>query len=64
MYSTLFTTTLVFALLAPLAWADFDVATVKLTQVSDSHKNPRFSVPNCSFCLVWTAVPAREPHLG
>ena len=43
MYSTLFTTTLVFALAALRVRADFDVDTVELTQVGDSPKVSPFS---------------------
>ena len=64
MYSTLFTTTLVFALLALRARADFAVDTVELTQVSDSHKNRPSFVLSRSFCPVWITVPARDPQVG
>lgn len=64
MYSTLFTTTLVFALLALRVRADFHVGTVELTQVSDSHEDPPLFVLNRSLCLVWITVPARDPQLG
>ena len=43
MYSTLFTTTLVFALAALRVRADFEVDTVELTQVSGSPKVSPFS---------------------
>ena len=42
MYSTLFTTTLFFVLAALGVRAEFDVATVDLTQVSDSPKEFSF----------------------
>ena len=61
MYFTLFSTTLVFALAALSVRADFNVATINLTQVSDSLQDPPFSVLGRSFCLVCDAVSTRDP---
>ena len=64
MYSTLFTTTLFLALAAVRVRADFNVATVDLTQVCNSPRDSPLPVLSRSFFLVRIAVPACDPHLG
>jgi len=49
MYSTLFATTLIFALAALRVRADFEVPTIELTQVSDSPKDPPFPLSVAHF---------------
>lgn len=64
MYPALFTTTLVFALAALRVRADFNVASVDLTQVSDSPKGSLLYVLGCLSRPVRIAVPACDPQLG
>ena len=64
MYSTLFTTTLIFALAALRTRAEFSVNTVSLTQVCDSPEGSPFFARSRSFYLVWIVVPACDPHLA